>query len=178
MTSIIHTTNNLIVIDLVKEYGGRASFTGQEHFAVVADTELTAEELKAVEPYKPYVIITTAMFKAFTDNYSNDDRERKRDALYHEADNVETDLLFLVDEYSDPVRICESVETLSSLMDKMLSLPDNQGTRMYKRYVLGFTSREISQQEHVTMDTIQKCLFEARKSFKVAFRELGVIDHD
>lgn len=178
MTSIIHTTNNLIVIDLVKEYGGRASFTGQEHFAVVADTELTAEELKAVEPYKPYVIITTAMFKAFTDNYSNDDRERKRDALYHEANNVETDLLFLVDEYSDPVRICEAVESLSLLMDKMLSLPDNQGTRMYKRYVLGFTTREISQQEHVTMDTIQKCLLEARKSIKVAFRELGVIDHD
>ena len=167
------------VINLCKEYG--SSYVGDIRFALVS--RLSEEQIKAtyareIEQFTPFVVISPEMYEAFTETSDNNERERKRDALYHDPFALELAELILVDEFANPVRICESIYVIASLIDRMLSLPENQGTRMYKKYVLGFSTREIANQEGVSMDTVQKCLLEARKSIKCAFRELGVINHD
>ena len=176
-------TSDYIVIDLTKEYTGATPYVDKENYSVVnmsglSDEEFTKNYADDLRTYQPYVIISRDMYEAIREYSTNEERERKRDALFNEPLSIEIAETILIDELSSPVRICESKEILSILVDRILSLPDNQGSRLYKRYVLGLTTREISQQEHVTVDTIQKCLLEARNSIKHVFRELEVISHD
>ena len=183
MYSNTFITSNYIVIDLTKEYSGSTPFVGEEHYSIVnmsglSDDDFAQTYSDCLEKYHPFVIISRDMYEAIKEYSANSERERKRDALFNEPLTLELAETILIDELSSPVRICESKEILSILVDRILSLPDNQGSRMYKRYVLGLTTREISQQEHVAVDTVQKCLLEARSTIKPVFIKLGVISDD
>ena len=183
MYSNIINNQKYIIIDLQKEYGCTSDCVDQELFAVVNLTELSDEEFqkhfeKDLETYSPFVVISADMYEAMRESSCNDERERKREALYHDHQALELAEVVLIDELSNPVSICESLEIITLLLDRMLALPDNQGSRMYKRYVLGFSTKEIANQEGVTAETVQKCLLKARNTIKCVFRELGVINYD
>ena len=166
-----------IAIDLVEEYGGASSYVGEKTFAIA--TNLSEEKLLAtfsneLQSYKPYIVITGAMYKAIKVQEFNDERERKREALYHDSfANLD---IYLIDEMSNPVQICESIQTLNYIFDKIETLPDNQGPRIYKRFILGFTAREIAQEEGVTTAAIRSSVRFAKRSIYKVFVRCGVVD--
>lgn len=179
MKNIVKISPNkeFMVIDLVKEYAGATAFVGTEHYAIV--TDLSEEDLFAafsqeLEPYKPFVIITQAMYEAIAENKTNDQLAKLRDRRYHEPLSVES-MLHLIDEMSDPISICDSIHILEYLTEQMLKLPDHQGSRIYKRYVLGYTIKEIANKDGVSIMTVYKSISEARPSLYKLFVECGVV---
>ena len=166
-----------LVIDLVNEYGGASSFVGKEKFAVA--TDLSEEELlekygQELEPYKPFVIITRKMYEAFRINFNEDERERKRDANYHDA--------FALDSESppgdvrlDPTYLTDSRFVLDYILKRMMELPFNQGPLLYKKCVLGYSAEEIAAQEGLTVNALNKRLRRARAAMREIFKECGVI---
>lgn len=168
-----------IAIDLVEEYGGASSYVGEKAYAIA--TNLSEEELLAtfsneLQAYKPYLLITGEMYKAIKTLEYNDERERKREALYH--DSFTNADIYLIDEMSNPVQICESIQTLDYIFRKMKQLPDYQGTRLYKRYILGFTAREMAKEDGVSKRAIRKSLRFGKRSIYQVFVRCGVVDEN
>lgn len=114
------------------------------------------------------------MYRAMEESFRNDERERWRDRYLHDDLSLEA-AMFLVDELSNPVRICESLLTIECIFQKMRDLPDNAGPRIYKKYVVGFTTREIAMQEGVKYETARKSISRAKHELHEIFVELGVV---
>ena len=60
--------NECKVIDLVKEYGGESSYTGEEKFAIATNLPekvLMKHFSKELEQYRPFVIITTENVRCY-----------------------------------------------------------------------------------------------------------------
>ena len=166
-----------LVIDLVNEYGGSSSFVGKEKYAVA--TDLSEEKLleiyeKELDPYKPFVIITREMYEAFRINFNEDERERKRDAKFHEAFTLDSESP-PGDVRLDPSYLTDSRFVLDYILKRMMDLPFNEGTLLYKKCILGYSAEEIAEQEGLTVNALNKRLKKARAAMREIFQECGVI---
>ena len=164
-----------LVIDLIDEYG--AAYTGKEKFAVA--TDLSEEELletygQELEPYTPFLMITRQMYAAFRKTNTNDERERKRESLYHDAFALDSGTP-PVEKQLDTTSRCESGQVMECLLKKMRGLPRTIGPRLYKRYILGLTTEEIAKQEGKQVRTVQASLQRGRAAMLKAFEECGVV---
>lgn len=162
------------VLDLRKEYKG---YNEEIPYAIV--TDLSEKELIAncgdeIKDFQPYVILTRKMYKAMRISFLNDERERLRDLLYHDAFAMES-ATALIDELSNPVRICESLYTMDEIFKRLNSLPDHEGSRVYRHYVVGFTIREIAEQDGVNKSAIYQSIYVAMPKVHDIFVELGVV---
>ena len=178
MDSIVQTKYfpEFEIVDLSVEYAGATGFVGKERYAIV--TDLSEEDLLAsfeqhIEPYKPYVIISREMYGAMNDTFLNDDRERKRGELYHDQFSFES-LLLLVDETADPYKICESVYNIEFIISRMMELPDNIGPRIYDKYLLGLTTKEVAEKYNLSESGVRHSIFQAKPMLHDIFVECGV----
>ena len=167
-------TKEYQVVDLRNEYKG---FVGKESYAIV--TDLSEEELNSsfsqeLEPYRPFVIITNDMYEAFIMTETNDEREKWRERKYHTELSPEA-LFHLINEMSDPISICESIHNLEYITARMLELPDHQGSRIYKIFILGFTAEELANEEGRSIYTIWQSLRLGKNKLRDVFVECGVV---
>ncbi len=176
MNSIIYKSvnNDFQVIDLNKEYAG---YTGSYPFAIA--TELTEDELNnlyadEVEAYRPFIIINNEMFEAMRESNLNDERERKRNALYHDAFALDEER-HPVDTKSDFLSYWQSLYTMELIINKMMELPGRQGQRMYKHYILGYTTTEVARSEGVLPSTVRQSICRGKAAMRKIFSECGVI---
>ena len=107
------------------------------------------------------------------ESFLNDDRERKRDILFHDAFAIDVDS-FLIDELSNPVRICESLFTMNAIFAEMEKLPERAGFFIYQKYIVGYSSREIAEQEGITKWAVWKSILRAKPKVLRIFIEQGV----
>lgn len=178
-TSVTEETfiNECKIINLEIEYRGATSFVGTEHYAIV--TNLSEEALinkydKELASYKPFVIITPEMYEVIKKSNNNDERENKRNALYHDAYAIEDERI-PVDEQTDPAAIAESKFNTEGIYNAIMSLPGRQGQRLYKKYVLGYSTHEIAASEGVTEISVLQSIGRAKKTLYDVFVELGVV---
>ena len=162
------------IIDLASEYPG---YRDDIPYAIV--TELSEEEFEAnfgkeINEYRPYMILTVEMFDVMVRSGLNDERERLRDILFNEYIGFETAIL-LIDELSNPARICESLFTMECIFKRMNKLPGNVGPRVYKKYVIGYSAKEIGEQEGITKRAVWKSIERALPDIHDIFVELGVV---
>ena len=165
------------IIDLKKEYAGATGFVGTERYAIVSkhDEEyLLANFRQELAPYEPFVVISFEMYEAIKSNIANDDREHLRYRRYQEPFTVES-LLHLIDQMSDPIQICETIYNLEYISARMLQLPNHQGSRIYKKYILGFSNKEIAISEGVSKQTVSRSILLGKTKIHDLFVELGVI---
>lgn len=179
----MYTTKNLFldeeykVIDLKKEYAGATGFVGTEHYAIVSNHNeeyLLAKFRQELAPYEPFVVISVEMYEAIGSNNANDDREHLRYRRYHEPLTVES-FLHLIDQMSDPIQICETIHNLEYISTRMLELPDHQGSRIYKKYILGLSTKEIAIIEGVSKQTIRRSIRLGKAKIHDLFVEMGVV---
>lgn len=170
----MENTNEYKVVDLTKEYKG---FVGEETHAVV--TDLNEEELNSkygdeLNKFRPFVILSNEMYKVFTDSKRNDERERKRDQLYHDPSALEYEA-DPDNEKTDPALMYETTLTYEYIVNKMKSLPE-VGPRMYKRYILGMTPEEIAAEEGTSARSVYFSLVRGKELLRKVFVECGVIE--
>ncbi len=174
MNSIIYENNNFKVMDLSIEYNG---YIGDAKYAIITDLsekELNSEHANEIKEYVPFVILTSEMYEAMTDSYKKDDRERKREALYHDSFAFDEGIE-LADESADVFFLSDSSYNMQRILDKMMSLPGRQGPRMYKRYFLHMTSAEIARSEGVDSSSVRESIIRGKANMHDIFVELGVI---
>ena len=164
------------VINLKNEYNGATSYVGSELFAIV--TDLTEAELESafqqdLNQYRPFVIITPAMYEVIAESNRNDEREQKRAYRYHDAFAID-DERAPVDPSSDPATLAESDDTYNHIINEMMNLPGRQGQRMYQHYVLGLSVDEIAVSEGVTAASVYESLSRAKKAIHKVFAESEV----
>ena len=167
-----------IAIDLAEEYGGASSYVGEKAYAIatnLSEKELLATFSDELNPYKPYLLITGEMYKAIKELEYNDERERKREAMYHDSFSIVPEI-YLLDELANPVIICESIQNLNYIYKRMMKLPDHQGSRVYKNCILGFTPKELSQLEGVSVQAICKSIALGKYALHKVFVKCGVVD--
>ena len=179
MKNIVKISPNkeFMVIDLVKEYAGATAFVGTEHFAVVTDLseeDLTSAFSQELEPYKPYVIISREMYRAMQETHRNDSREHWRDKFCHDSFAIEMEKL-PINWKADPALICESVQTVEYILSKMMELPDCQGLRLYDRYIVGFSNKEIARKDGVSKRAVRKMIKKAKREIHDVFVECEVV---
>lgn len=176
MNSIIYFSENnkIKVIDLRKEYNG---YKDNIPFAIVTDLsedELISQLGNAIEQFSPYVILTNAMYTAMRNSFLNDERERLRNIKYHNACTFD-EALCLIDEYADPAVFCESVYTMNCILERIKELPGDIGLRVFKRYIIGFSAREIATQEGTSFDEVRKSIYRAKPDIHNIFVDLEVV---
>ena len=165
------------VIDLKKEYAGATGFVGTERYAIVSkhnEEYLLTNFSQELAPYEPFVVISVEMYEAIKCNNANDEREHLRHRRYHEPFTVES-LIHLIDQMSDPIQICETIYNLECISARMLELPDHQGSRIYKKYILGLSTKEIAISEGVSKQTIRRSLRLGKAKIHDLFVEMGVV---
>ena len=161
------------VIDLRKEYG--TAFVGDTPIAIVS--ELSAEQIresfpKEIESYPSFTLLTPAVFEVFRECHKEDQKVRAQ-SIAHPSVPLELAELVLIDPLGDIPSICESCIALESIIEKMLNLPEHQGSRLYKRYILGFTPAEIAAEESVTRIAVWHSLQDGKKAIREVFNEFG-----
>ena len=163
-----------VIINLATEYHG---YTGDIPYAIV--TDLSEQEFmslfgKETESFRPCVFLTGEMYSAIHDYDKNDHREHTREGDYHDVFALESYALLLVDEMSNPIRICESIFTMECIFERMRNLPENVGTRVYKKYVIGYTAKEIGEQEGLSKWAVWRSIERALPEIHEIFVDLGV----
>lgn len=169
----VSADNVFKVLDLRKEY---KDYSEDIPYAIVTDLDeedLIDEYGDVIDGFYPYVLLTNDMYQAMRESFLNDDRERKRDYLFHDAFAMEVGS-YLIDEMVNPVRICESLFNMDELFRRMRELPDHQGSRVYRHYVVGFSIREIAEQDDVYWTAIYQSIHVAKPKIHDIFVELGV----
>ncbi len=163
-----------MVIDLRTEYG--CSFVGKAPITIVS--ELEACQIKEAFPqeiaaYPDFTVITPEIFEAFQD-FHKDNEQHRINGINHPDIPLELAESVLIDPLGNIPLICESGIALESIIKKMFSLPERQGSRLYKRYILGYTTREIAAQEGVSEETVRRSLRDGKSSILEVFVELEV----
>ncbi len=164
------------VIDFAKEYSGATPYSGKQRYGIVTDlteTELNARFAEDLVPYKPYELLSPEIYEVIKEGNRNDERETKRDFLYHDSFALEDERVPAA-PLSDPADIAESDDTYKHIINEMLKLPGHQGRRMYQHYVLGFSVEEIANAEGVASVSVYKSIQRAKKAMKKVFAESGV----
>ncbi|MBR2556530.1 MAG: hypothetical protein IKE94_16910 [Aeriscardovia sp.] len=72
-------------------------------------------------------------------------------------------------------QICETIYNLEYISARMLELPNHQGSRIYKKYILGFSNKEIAISEGVSKQTVSRSILLGKAKIHDLFVELGVI---
>ncbi|MBO4911599.1 MAG: hypothetical protein J5504_02650 [Butyrivibrio sp.] len=165
---------NFEVLDLAKEYRGSLPYTDSVKYAVVSS--LTEEELSAIEElqnFKPFIVISPEVYEAILDSHKESERARIAE-IAHPSVPLELAETIFIDELDAPPIICESGIALEFVVNAMMSLPDRQGSRIYKRYILGYTSKEISTLENVALVSVFESLRDAKEAMRDVFAELGL----
>ena len=162
------------VIDLRNEYGN--SFVGEAPIAIVS--KLGANQIKEafpkeIEAYPDFTVITPEIYEAFQD-FHKDNEQHRINGINHPSIPLELAESVLIDPLGNIPIICESGIALESIIKKMLNLPDRQGSRLYKRYILGFTTQEISKQEGVSEETVRRSLRDGKSAILEVFVDLEV----
>lgn len=162
-----------MVIDLRKEYGN--SFVGDTPIAIVS--ELSAEQIRAsfpkeIEAYPCFTLLTPAIYEVFNEFYREEERVRIQN-IAHPSIPLELAEETLIDPLDSIPVICESGIALEAIINKMLSLPDNQGSRLFRRFVLGYSVSELSSQQMVSKEAIWHSLQEGKKAIRDAFIQFG-----
>lgn len=171
----MENANEYKVIDLTKEYKG---FVGEETYAVVTDLsedELNSKYGEELNKFRPFVILTNEMYEVFNETKRNDAREQKRDKLYHDCSALEH-AADPDNEKTDPALMYDSTLTYEYIINRMKSLPDPVGTRMYKHYILGSSMDEIAREEGVSRIAVRKSLEIGKRAIYKVFVECGVIE--
>lgn len=161
------------VIDLRNEYGD--SFVGETPIAIVSklDASQIREQFpKETEAYPVFTVISPEIYETILDFHKEDERVRAQ-GIAHPSIPLELAELVLVDPLGDIPVICESVIALEFIINKMLSLPDNQGSRLFRRFVLGYSVSELSSQQMVSKEAIWHSLQEGKKAIRDAFIQFG-----
>ena len=179
MQSIVKNNPNqeYKIIDLSIEYAGATAFVGTERYAIV--TDLTEEELTSafgqeLGPYKPFVIISHEMYEAMLETHRNDNREHWRDMFCHDSFAIDMENL-PIDWKADPANICESLRIVEYIFSKMKELPDWQGLRLYEKYIIGYSNKEIADKDGVSKRAVRKGIRRAKHKIHDAFVEMGVV---
>ena len=164
------------IIDLHKEYPNSfpESNSTEAKYAIVSD--LSVEELTTVEDLKrfePYVVISSEMYDVIKESNRNNERERKRNALYHDVfaiddERVSTQLI-------SPDTIAESNYTYEHILSEIRLLPGVQGRRLYQRCVLGLSVVEIAKRDGVSTYTVYESLRKAKDTIHKVFITEGVV---
>ena len=165
---------NFVVLDLAKEYKGALPYTEKVKYAIVSS--LTEEELSAVKELqnlKPFIVISPEVYEAILESHKESERARIAE-IAHPSVPLELAETIFIDELDAPPIICESGIALEFIVNEMLSLPDRQGSRIYKRYILGYTSKEISTLEHTALVSVFESLRDAKEALRDVFAELGL----
>ncbi len=161
------------VIDLRNEYGN--SFVGDTPIAIVS--ELSAEQIrvsfpKEIEAYPSFTLLTPAVYEVFSDFFKEEERVRVQNSA-HPLIPIELAESALIDPLGNIPVICESSIALEHIIGEMLALPDHQGSRMYKRYILGFSPTEIASQESVSRIAVWHSLQDGKKAIRETFEDFG-----
>lgn len=172
----MNNTTNYIVIDLRKEYPNLLpeSDTTEAKHAVVSD--LSEEELTAVEELKrfePYVVITSEMYDVIKESNNNNERERKRNSLYHDLYAIDDERVYT--RLISPDTIAESNYVHNHILDEIRLLPGLQGRRLYQRYVLDLSVEEIAKMDGVSISTVYECIRKAKVAIHNVFIAEGVV---
>lgn len=162
------------VIDLRNEYGN--SFVGDTPIAIVS--ELSAEQIrvsfpKEIEAYPSFTLLSPAVYEVFNEFYREEERVRVQNS-YHPLVSLELAEAELIDPLGNIPVICESVIALERIIREMLVLPDQQGPRMYKSFILGYSPYEIAIAESVSKSAVWHSLQQGKKAIREVFIELGV----
>ena len=180
MQSITNTNTNRTfedackVIDLRTEYG--FSFVGDTPIAIVSD--LDAEQIrkafpKEIEAYPSFTLLTPAVYEVFSNFYKEEERVRVQNSA-HPLIPIELAESVLIDPLGNIPIICESSIALEHIIGEMLDLPDQQGPRMYKRFILGYSPDEIAAAESVSKSAVWHSLQQGKSAIREVFIELGV----
>ena len=164
------------IIDLHKEYPNILPInkTSEARYAVVSNRSeadlITINELKA---YIPFVVISPEMHEVFRESHNNNERERKRNAIYH-------DVFAIDDERAStpilsPAAIAESNYTYNHILDEIRQLPGLQGRRLYQRYVLDLSVEEIAKMDGVSISTVYESIRKAKDTIHNVFITEGVV---
>ena len=162
------------VIDLRTEYG--CSFVGEAPIAIVSKLgadQIKKEFPKEIEAYPYFTVITPEIFEAFQD-FHKENEQHRINGINHPAIPYELAESVLIDPLGNIPIICESGIALESIIEKMLNLPDRQGSRLYKRYILGYTTQEIAVQEGVSEETVRRSLRDGKTAILGVFIDLEV----
>ncbi len=158
--------NECTIINLRYEYPG---YVGKEKWAII--TELNLQEIlkkyeEEVKSYRPFIVLTRKHADIFKEFNSNDRKHSKRQAdngemFGYESNNSEQ--LCLAGAYKDmesdvlsSMRIQEALSVLNSLQRK----------RFVKKYIEGYTLREIAQEEDVNYAAVASSLKIAKEKIK------------
>lgn len=173
MAEHIVTSENLIVVDLRKEYG--PTYVRDCPYAIVSNhskEDLIARFGKELELFNPFIVISPKVYEALKDSHKEEEKARVA-GIAHPSISIELAEAVLIDELESPPSICESEIALEIIIRDMMSLPNRQGSRMYKKYILGFSTKEIAGQEGLSMVSIRQSLRFARASMRETFAKLG-----
>ena len=176
MTSLIYVSENnkVRVIDLNQEYNG---YYNETLYVIVTDLLevcLRRAYPHVVKQYCPFVILTEEMYEAMNDSHMNDHRERMRDLYLHDEYSLDA-AICMVDEFSNPVRICESLYTMDCIFRKLRTLPNGAGANIYMKFVIGYSIAEIAEMKGVKYQEVQKSIYRALSKLHDIFVEMGVV---
>ena len=157
------------VIDLRKEYPNSllVDEASEAKYAVVSDlSEEDLTNIEELEAYKPFVVITPE-YEVIRESINNNERERKRDSLYHDSfavddERVSTSVL-------SPAATAESNYTINHILDEIRGLPGLQGRRLYQKVILGLSVEEIAYRDGVTISSVYESLRKAKDSIHRVF---------
>lgn len=173
MHSKVSTGDNYLVINLTKEYKGDHPYSGDVIYGVISN--LSEEDLTTIEelkPYMPFVVISTEMYEVIRESNNNDERECKRDALYHDSYAINDERVSTL--VIDPSKEAESNYTYNHILEAIMKLPKLHGRRFYQRYILELSVKDISTIENKDESTIYESLRKSKKVIHSVFVEEGV----
>ena len=162
------------VIDLRNEYGN--SFVGEASIAIVSKlgaNQIKEEFPKEIEAYPDFTVITPEIYETFQD-FHKENEQHRINGINHPSIPFELAEAVLIDPLGNIPIICESGIALEAIIEKMLNLPDRQGSRLYKRYILGYTTQEIAVQEGVSEETVRRSLRDGKTAILGVFIDLEV----
>ena len=163
------------VINLRDEYG--TSFVGETDIAIVSRLgvrQIKTEFPKEIEAYQDFTVITPEIHEAILDFHRANESYRIN-SINHPSTPPELAESVLINPLGNIPVICESVIALELSIDRMLALPDRQGSRLYKRYILGYSAKEIAEQERVSEEAVRRSLRQGKSAIREIFVDLGVI---
>lgn len=153
------------VINLTYEYPG---YAGEKKWAII--TNYTEAELRinfgdCIAEFEPFVVLTIEQGKTITKFESNERKHRKRQAELGDAFDFESGITEI--HHRELIKFSElNVMNRITLRDAVMQLKPIQRRRFIKKYIYGFSSREIAEQEGVNYSKVDKSIAAAIKNLK------------
>lgn len=152
------------VINLSFEYRSCIAFEenclGEAKWAII--TDLTEEELfnkysEIVEIYKPFILLSIAQGEVIKKFNSNERKHRMRQCEKGDAFCFESGISEI---YHSELLVFDEpdIETRIMLKQALELLKPIQKSRFIKRYILGYSIREIAREEGVYHNTVRRSL--------------------